>query len=1264
MLDLSNGKTRRLRRVCSVVIAFVLAFSFGPAATTRAEAEAPAETKPGAAEPAEGKTAAEQPAEAKTEAQGSAEAQKEEEGAAGAKTEAEGPAAAQAEAEEPAETPEEAEVPAGAQAETNVLTAKGTQYEFTLEYGSDAGIPEGATLHVNEMRAGGSDYGEYVDQAAAALDPSGKGSVSFARVFDVEIHDALGRELEPKAAVSVKIGLADAPEDQDLSVVHFEEDGPAVMEPETNGGSEVSFETGSFSAYAVLVQERKPENVGVNDLAGKTMTFRHEGRYVTSNVDYGSGDPFRLGKTTDPGDAAVWGFEDAGEGYGYKFYHIYTIRNGEKRYLHFGVVWNNHDMAHATLERPQAQGGAQGCPQNFAVERNSDGTYSIFIAFPEYNYLRQYLNEFGGTGGNGFAGWHQNDNGSHLNFDFQTTQPMTEPGEYAVIIKDEATGKYYEVEEDGELEEVLYDETTGVARVKLNKPLAWRYTSVWDGLSEDTKSFDPAVNHPDWEPFNLRIHSDARDYDPGTQLAEGFYYRFISPEKEKGLDQEDKATPSHDTVKWASALRIEDHKLHGITWDENLNTFLDTTHYLGADFDSLKIKGMVSKDEAATVFLARITDVPDTGQNNETVSHIDIAINAKGHMSVPLAYGTYYNKAGEPVLKITPETPREDAVLDLVEDIPVTRQDLMEAHLYAYDKDGNQLDDVYYITGYSENEHTEHSLIQVRMEGSFKVTTLPPYNGWRARANDDETRRAERLENQIYYEMAIDKEVTFHLKHNGVQLYDHKGNELTNTVTAPVEARFSYWDQGDQSDGEAPEKGGDPYFTSDGNECPAVEPDFEELYSFMFPREADHISEIAGRNNRWWKDGAIIDNNQSYDYMPYGFPPYIGDSGMDFILHVNVNLDNARLAYEIEKNIVDEDGNLLKFEKGTEIENNFKVFYSEDADPDGVIDYAVPEPVKDASEKQTGYDELDDISMTVGEEGTDIYYDYEVEDGMVYIEEDSAPLKEGGKNYILTDKNGDRWRYKKMYTETEYVWRKDGDETDDTDHPWREDGDHAKRHIVEGCSGVPDVVGDYGDGLRNGFLEFHVYNIYEKIKYPVYLKKTNDGGAALEGAKFAVYGPYAKAPAEPKQNDKKIGTVTTDGDGIVKIGDLTKPGLYYVYETKAPDGYVKASDPVVITIDPDDAKAPVKAEGAAGGVETVTREETDTYQFTVINDKKAPAPDPNPDDDKDDDDKPAPGPDDGNGGVRTGDDAPLVPMLLLLAASSVLAGVLIRRRDQ
>ena len=104
----------------------------------------------------------------------------------------------------------------------------------------------------------------------------------YARFFDIEIK-ADGQKVEPKTAVNVKIELEDAPADEKLVVVHFEETKsdkvPVLMDADTNNAKDIQFEAESFSVYGVIVE---PAPAGADDLDGRTFTVSIGNRYMTA----------------------------------------------------------------------------------------------------------------------------------------------------------------------------------------------------------------------------------------------------------------------------------------------------------------------------------------------------------------------------------------------------------------------------------------------------------------------------------------------------------------------------------------------------------------------------------------------------------------------------------------------------------------------------------------------------------------------------------------------------------------------------------------------------------------------------------------------------------------------------------------------------------------------------------------------------------------------------------------------------------------------
>ena len=134
--------------------------------------------------------------------------------------------------------------------DTYFRSCTGETFRVTMDFDENAGIPQNAELVVEEILEESADYSNLLSQAENALD--GNKQISFVRFFDISIM-ADGKEVQPLASVSMKIQLADLPEETteaDAQVIHFGEQ-PEVLTTEA-AGANVSFEANGFSVYAVV----------------------------------------------------------------------------------------------------------------------------------------------------------------------------------------------------------------------------------------------------------------------------------------------------------------------------------------------------------------------------------------------------------------------------------------------------------------------------------------------------------------------------------------------------------------------------------------------------------------------------------------------------------------------------------------------------------------------------------------------------------------------------------------------------------------------------------------------------------------------------------------------------------------------------------------------------------------------------------------------------------------------------------------------------
>lgn len=106
------------------------------------------------------------------------------------------------------------------------------------------------------------------------------------------------------------------------------------------------------------------------------------------------------------------------------------------------------------------------------------------------------------------------------------------------------------------------------------------------------------------------------------------------------------------------------------------------------------------------------------------------------------------------------------------------------------------------------------------------------------------------------------------------------------------------------------------------------------------------------------------------------------------------------------------------------------------------------------------------------------------------------------------------------------------------------------------------VEGRYEAGST---VEFAFENFYEAWKFDLRLVKVDGEEKPLEGAVFKLYYLDPKEGVDSKQADHLQGTYTTEGNGIVTIGNL-KAGTYIIEEAKAPSGYALLFEDIKVEI--------------------------------------------------------------------------------------------------
>ena len=625
---------------------------------------------------------------------------------------------------------------------------------------------------------------------------------------------------------------------------------------------------------------------------------------------------------------------------------------------------------------------------------------------------------------------------------------------------------------------------------------------------------------------NLYHNSDAVDFD-GSMIASDYYYKYIDPSSETGISLDSSDNTRQEIAGWKDTdnngsnetpyYRIvsgsrQMQPQSALTYTNRHLKSSNGEYYIGVTEENgvLKLAGTQDSSHAVEILFASPTEVLPVDSGNHTVSHIDISIEGTSEVDVPLAYGKYYDADGNEILEVS----SNKSITLTKEGIGISTDDMKKATIVAYTKNASgqavPLDNAFYITGYSANAATEYSTPQVRIEGSFKVANLP--------VTDQDW--GHRLNNKIYYSVTAVKTVTFDLIDPELgQLYDADGKKLTITIDVAFSASFDYWDN--------------------RNECPPV--------------KWDPVS---------WPQGNIP-----------------GGSGMDFVLGGDAEQAGSNIvAIEITKLVVDENGNRINPSTSTPVNNSFEIWQDADGNPNSVIGMGIDgAPI---NVNYADYTNLHSKNIKVGVDGIGLVYDYDVTPGMYYIREDPNSVRDD-----IVDTDGNYWEYAGTRIETE--------------SPWRDDSVNDGKYHVSGIytkdggtyNAVPEVLGNYSDingnttwidhddgdkvkPVRNGFLEFYVYNIYKPVQTDITLKKVdkanlNDSDPdLLKGASFTVskylnesyqgmdttWGTSGSMTVSDDKNQD--GTYTLNGTFVFQG---LQEGYYQIEETRFPDGYIKVS---------------------------------------------------------------------------------------------------------
>lgn len=351
-----------------------------------------------------------------------------------------------------------------------LVASDGRSYTVTVECPAEAGVPQDAELRVTEIAEGTDEYEGCLGQASDAL----KDDVASARFFDVKIV-AGGEELRPKAAVNVRVELADGTDGlgDEVRVVQIGDGQKVAVLASQVSKDAVSFDASELPVYGI---------VGTQTLTGHAMTATGESFTIEVTCGPEAGIPSGasleateipegtqeyedyLGQSRDAlkaeGDAdGSADAKDAGSGTTPEEGQKELVTDPKDGGITFARFFDVRIVKDGKVIEPKApvqvsihyddaievDDGEQVKAVHFAdkgtevidvsVERTADGVTDVQYmqgSFSVTGTVVQYLS----------AGWPDN-------------------GDYVIVVKPFNASRYYAVKSTGDITSVQYDEATG-----------------------------------------------------------------------------------------------------------------------------------------------------------------------------------------------------------------------------------------------------------------------------------------------------------------------------------------------------------------------------------------------------------------------------------------------------------------------------------------------------------------------------------------------------------------------------------------------------------------------------------------------------------------------------------------------------------------------------------------------------------------------------------------------------------------------------------
>ncbi|MBQ7596039.1 MAG: hypothetical protein IJU45_05190, partial [Clostridia bacterium] len=291
----------------------------------------------------------------------------------------------------------------------------GNAYSVQVSFDDDAGIPDDAVLSVSAISQATEKYNDMIEQTAQVLNCVSdiEVKIHFLNISIVDAEDPQ-KEYQPAdgSSVDVKVRMQDNPENE-LSVIHFGEEEPEVLESSVSGDS-ISFETTGFSVYAIIDAPEGAYHPGDEIITDLSSINQDDRLFISATSTSGKTYYLADGTVSTSNAGIVINRTAANYIYGAVNYYFDFVEGSDNQFYIYNLEGGQRKYIKLTRDtRAEFVSSSSQATLFTAYPCGDDYPNCFFITFQDNNRT-YYLNLRKSDSGKGFSGSTYNDAGRML----------------------------------------------------------------------------------------------------------------------------------------------------------------------------------------------------------------------------------------------------------------------------------------------------------------------------------------------------------------------------------------------------------------------------------------------------------------------------------------------------------------------------------------------------------------------------------------------------------------------------------------------------------------------------------------------------------------------------------------------------------------------------------------------------------------------------------------------------------------------------------